>query len=46
MRSGHEILASAKPMIDRLSDGLKVAGSGNTAGLVGMVAAIAQLSVC
>lgn len=40
MRSGPEILASAKPMIDRLSDGLKVAGSCNTAGLVGMVAAI------
>jgi hypothetical protein len=27
-------------MIDRLSDGLKVVGSGNTAGLIGMVAAL------
>jgi hypothetical protein len=27
-------------MIDRFSDGLKVVGSGNTAGLVGMVAAL------
>ncbi|TQF41156.1 hypothetical protein UNPF46_08530 [Bradyrhizobium sp. UNPF46] len=33
-------MSAAKPMIDRLSDGLKVVGSGNTAGLVGMIAAI------
>jgi len=40
MRTAEEIMAGAKPMIDRMSDGLKVVGSGNTAGLVGMVAAL------
>jgi hypothetical protein len=40
MRTAEEILAGAKPMIDRMSDGLKVVGSGNTAGLVGMIAAL------
>src|SRR6266567_3121340 len=40
MRTAEEIIAGAKPMIDRLSDGLKVVGSGNTAGLVGMIAAL------
>jgi hypothetical protein len=40
MRSAQDILASVKPFFDRLSDGLKVVGSGNTGGLVAMVAAI------
>jgi drug/metabolite transporter (DMT)-like permease len=40
MRTAEEIMAGAKPMIDRMSDGLKVVGSGNTAGLVGMIAAL------
>ncbi|MGJ4973429.1 hypothetical protein ACQR1N_30840 [Bradyrhizobium sp. HKCCYLRH1073] len=40
MRTAEEMLAGAKPMVDRMSDGLKVVGSGNTAGLVGMIAAL------
>jgi hypothetical protein len=40
MRTSQDILASVKPFFDRLSDGLKVVGSGNTGGLVAMVAAI------
>jgi hypothetical protein len=40
MRSSSEMMASVKPFFDRSSDGLKVVGSGNTGGLVAMVAAI------
>jgi hypothetical protein len=40
MRTAEQIASGAKPIIDQLSDGLKVVGSGNTAGLVGMIAAI------
>jgi hypothetical protein len=40
MRTAKEIVDGTKPMIDRMSDGLKVVGSGNTAGLVGMIAAL------
>jgi drug/metabolite transporter (DMT)-like permease len=40
MRTAKEILSATKPMFDRMSDGLKVVGSGNTAGLVGMIAAL------
>lgn len=40
MRSAKDILEGAKPIIDRMSDGLKVVGSGNAAGLVGMIAAL------
>jgi|SRR5665213_300477 len=40
LRSADQITASAKPMFDRLGDGLKVVGSGNTAGLVSMFTAL------
>jgi hypothetical protein len=40
MRTAEEIMSATKPMFDRMSDGLKVVGSGNAAGLVGMVAAL------
>lgn len=40
MRTAEQIMSGAKPIIDRMSDGLKVVGSGNAAGLVGMVAAL------
>jgi hypothetical protein len=40
MRTAEQIASGTKPIIDRISDGLKVVGSGNTAGLVGMIAAL------
>jgi hypothetical protein len=40
MRTAEQITSATKPFFDRMSDGLKVVGSGNTAGLVGMVAAL------
>ena len=40
MRTAEEIAYATKPMFDRMSDGLKVVGSGNSAGLVGMIAAL------
>jgi hypothetical protein len=43
MRGGPEILASVKPVFDRMTEGLKVVGSGNAAGLVGMVAALTTI---
>lgn len=40
MRSSEKISAATKPFFDRVSDSLKVSGSGNAAGLVGLVAAM------
>jgi hypothetical protein len=40
MKTGDEVSARVKPWFDRFSDSLKVVGSGNTAGLIAMVAAI------
>jgi hypothetical protein len=38
MRTTEQISPAAKPMFDRMSGGLKFVGSGNAAGLVGMIA--------
>ncbi|UFZ03139.1 hypothetical protein LQG66_28450 [Bradyrhizobium ontarionense] len=40
MRTVDQIMGGANSFIDRMSDGLKVVGSGNTAGLIGMIAAL------
>ena len=45
MKSSTEISSATKPMFDRLSDSLKVAGAGNGAGLFVMVAAMNTISV-
>lgn len=40
MKTGEQVSATVKPWFDRFAETIKVVGSGNTAGLVGMVAAM------
>jgi hypothetical protein len=40
MKTGAQIRADIKPLFDRISDALKVLGSGNAAGLIALVTAM------